>query len=257
MKAVILAGGRGTRIAEETDLIPKPMIEIGGKPIIWHVMKIFSFHGIDDFVICCGYRGYAIKEYFSNYYLHSCDITFDIANDKMIVHHKNSEPWRVTLINTGELTETGGRIKRIAPFLEEDTSFCLTYGDGVADIDLSKEIEFHRQHGKLATVLGVDPPGRFGALELENDQVVRFQEKPSGDSKLINGGFFVLSPACLDFIDGDHTIWEVDVLPKLAEMGQLAAYKHSGFWQPMDTLRDRRKLEALWSSGQAPWRLWD
>ncbi len=256
MKAVILAGGLGTRISEETHLKPKPMIEIGGKPILWHVMKIYSAHGVNDFVICCGYRGYVIKEYFANYFLHMSDVTFDMASNKMQVHHQNAEPWKVTLLDTGEDTLTGGRLKRVVSHVKDEAAFCFTYGDGVADIDISAEIAFHKQHGKWATVTAVRPPGRFGALQMDGSKVGGFTEKPRGDGGLINGGFFVLSPKCLDLIEGDQSSWEGEPLTKLAAMGQMMAFQHAGFWQPMDTLRDKNLLEDLWTSGKAPWKVW-
>lgn len=256
MKAVILAGGLGTRISEETSVKPKPMIEIGGRPILWHIMKIYSHHGIREFVICCGYKGYVIKEYFANYFLHMSDVTFDMVHNRMDVHHQNAEPWRVTLIDTGDETMTGGRIKRIAPYVQGEDAFCLTYGDGVSDVDLSAVLSFHRQKGVKATITAVLPPGRFGALDIFDDKVQSFKEKPKGDGALINGGFFVLSPEVLDLIDGDQTIWEREPLEELAHEGQLVAYQHDGFWQPMDTLRDKVHLEELWASGQAPWKVW-
>ena len=256
MKVVILAGGLGTRISEETYLKPKPMLEIGGKPILWHIMKIYSSHGINDFVICCGYKGYVIKEYFANYFLHMSDVTFDMASNKMDVHHRNAEPWRVTLIDTGDETLTGGRLKRVEDFVKDDEAFCFTYGDGVADIDITALINFHRQHGKLATVTAVQPPGRYGALNMDGENVFGFIEKPKGDGGRINGGFFVLSPKCLDYIAGDTTAWEDDPLVRLATDGELIAIEDKGFWQPMDTLRDRMMLEALWASGEAPWKVW-
>ena len=256
MKAVILAGGLGTRISEETHLKPKPMIEIGGKPILWHIMKLYSAHGVNDFVICCGYRGYMIKEYFANYFLHMSDVTFDMQHNDMEVHQRNAEPWRVTLVDTGEETLTGGRLKRVAEYLGDEEAFCFTYGDGVADVDIARQIAFHRQHGKLATVTAVQPPGRYGALNIEGDRVAGFTEKPRGDGGLINGGFFVLSPKCLDLIADDRSSWEGLPLTQLAEQGQLMAFAHNGFWQPMDTLRDKNQLEALWDSGKAPWRIW-
>jgi glucose-1-phosphate cytidylyltransferase len=256
MKAVILAGGLGTRISEETNLKPKPMVEIGGKPILWHIMKIYSAHGINDFVICCGYKGYVIKEYFANYYLHKSDVTFDLANNNQIIHDSTTEKWRVTLVDTGEETMTGGRIKRIRDYVKEDQSFCLTYGDGVADVDIGKLIEFHKAHGKFATLTAVQPPGRFGALNIENNAVIKFQEKPEGDGNFINGGFFVLSPKVLDYIDGDKTLWEQEPLNNLAQDGQLMSYKHHSFWQPMDTLRDKLYLENLWESKKAKWKVW-
>lgn len=257
MKAVILAGGLGTRISEETHLKPKPMIEIGGKPILWHLMKTYSSHGISDFIVCCGYRGYVIKEYFSNYFLHMSDVTFDLLNNEMAVHHRNVEPWRVTLINTGENTLTGGRLKRIRDYVASEKRFCFTYGDGLSDVNISELVNFHDQHGKLATVTAVRPPGRYGALERKGTDVIGFSEKPRGDGGMINGGFFVLSPACLDLIEGDQTSWEGSPLSQLVDQGQLAAYEHNGFWQPMDTLRDKNQLESLWESGSAPWKSWD
>jgi glucose-1-phosphate cytidylyltransferase len=256
MKAVILAGGLGTRISEETHLRPKPMIEIGSKPILWHIMKLYSAHGVDDFVICCGYKGYLIKEYFANYFLHMSDVTFDMTNNRMEVHHQMAEPWSVTLVDTGENTLTGGRLKRVASYLKDEDAFCFTYGDGVADIDISAEIAFHKQHGKWATVTAVQPPGRYGALQLNGRQVASFTEKPRGDGGLINGGFFILSPKCLDFIGGDGSSWEGAPLARLAAEGQLMAFEHDGFWQPMDTLRDKNHLENLWQSGKAPWKVW-
>ena len=256
MKVVILAGGLGTRISEETHLKPKPMIEIGGKPILWHIMKLYSSHDVNEFVICCGYKGYIIKEYFANYFLHTSDVTFDIASNTMHVWERHAEPWKVTLVDTGDATMTGGRLKRVAPYIRDEESFCFTYGDGVADINITKEIAFHRQHGKLATVAAVQPPGRYGALETTDTRVTRFIEKPAGDGGLINGGFFVLSPKCLELIDGDDTSWEGGPLMKLAEQGELIAFEHHSFWRPMDTLRDKNQLEELWVSGQAPWRIW-
>ena len=256
MKAVILAGGLGTRISEETHLKPKPMIEVGGKPILWHIMKTYSFHGVTDFVICCGYKGYIIKEYFANYFLHMSDVTFDMKDNRMEVHQQNAEPWRVTLVDTGDDTLTGGRIARVADYLRDEDAFCLTYGDGVSDIDISAEILFHRAHGKLATIAAVQPPGRYGALDLEGSNVSGFIEKPRGDGGLINGGFFILSPECLDLIQGDQASWEGEPLIELASTGQLMAFEHDGFWQPMDTLRDKNYLEDLWQSGIAPWKVW-
>jgi len=253
---VILAGGLGTRISEETALKPKPMIEIGGRPILWHILKIFSSYGINDFVVCCGYRGYVIKEYFANYFLHMSDVTFDMQSNQMQVHHRKAEPWRVTLVDTGDNTQTGGRLRRVRDFLE-DEDFCFTYGDGVADIDLSAEIAFHRSHGGLATMAAVQPPGRFGALEIGESRVERFLEKPIGDGGWINGGFFVLNPAVINRIEGDQMPWESLPLESLVRDGQLHAWKHKGFWQPMDTLRDRHLLEELWSSGRAPWKTWE
>jgi glucose-1-phosphate cytidylyltransferase len=255
MKAIILAGGLGTRIAEETHLKPKPMIEIGGRPILWHILKMYSRHGIHDFIICCGYKGYIIKEYFANYFLHMSDVTFDMANNEMQVHQKKAEPWKVTLVDTGENTMTGGRLKRVAEYIGDD-DFCFTYGDGVSDVDISSLIQFHRSHGKLATVTAVQPTGRFGAIELNGTQVESFVEKPQGDGAWINAGFFVLKPAALNHITGDSIIWEREPMEAMAEEGQLQCYKHKGFWQPMDTLRDKTFLEDLWSSGKAPWKTW-
>ena len=255
MKAVILAGGMGTRISEETALRPKPMVEVGGKPVLWHIMKTYSAHGIHDFVICCGYKGYVIKEYFANYFLHMSDVTFDMKNNKMEVHQQSAEPWRVTLVDTGENTLTGGRIKRVAQYVG-DEDFCCTYGDGISDVNITALIEFHKQHGKLATLTATQPPGRFGALQLAGNDILSFQEKPQGDGSWINGGFFVLSPKVLDYIKGDQTIWEREPMDKLARERQIAAFFHSGFWQPMDTLRDKNHLEALWASGNAPWKTW-
>lgn len=256
MKAVILAGGLGTRISEETHLKPKPMIEIGGRPILWHIMKIYSAHGVNDFIICCGYKGYIIKEYFANYFLHMSDVTFDMANNRMEVHQQNAEPWRVTLVDTGDETLTGGRLKRVASYVGGEEAFCFTYGDGVADIDISAEIAFHQKHGKLATVAAVQPPGRYGAIQLEGNQVTGFTEKPRGDGGLINGGFFVLSPKCIELIDGDTSSWEGAPINRLAQMNELMAFEHDGFWQPMDTLRDKNHLEELWVNGKAPWKAW-
>jgi glucose-1-phosphate cytidylyltransferase len=257
MKCVILAGGLGTRISEETHLKPKPMIEIGGRPILWHIMKIYSAHGVNDFIICCGYKGYVIKEYFANYFLHMSDVTFDMATNEMEVHHKKAEPWRVTLVDTGEETLTGGRLKRVANYVQNEEAFCFTYGDGVADVDVTAQFNFHRRHGKLATVTAVQPPGRYGALLREADAVCGFQEKPPGDGAWINGGFFVLNPKVIDFIDGDSSSWEGKPLETLAAKGELHAFEHEGFWQPMDTLRDKTQLEQLWSSGKAPWKSWE
>jgi glucose-1-phosphate cytidylyltransferase len=256
MKAVILAGGLGTRISEETHLKPKPMIEIGGKPILWHIMKIYSAHGVHEFVICCGFKGYVIKEYFANYFLHMSDVTFDMADNRMEVHQRNAEAWKVTLIDTGEDTLTGGRLKRVAKYIEQEEAFCFTYGDGVTDLDIAASIAFHRKHGKLATVTAVQPPGRYGALERNGSQVTGFVEKPRGDGGLINGGFFVMSPKVLDFIEGDLTSWEGEPLVRLAGLNQMMAFEHRGFWQPMDTLRDKNMLEDLWCSGKAPWKVW-
>ena len=255
MKAVILAGGLGTRISEETSVRPKPMIEIGGKPILWHIMKIYSAHGIHDFVICLGYKGYVIKEYFANYFLHMSDVTFDMQENRMEVHQNSAEPWKVTLVDTGDSTMTGGRLKRVRDYLG-DEDFCFTYGDGVGDVDITGLVEFHKLHGKMATMTATQPPGRFGALNLDGNRIENFTEKPIGDGGWINGGFFVLSPKTIDQIEGDHTIWEKDPLERLAQAGQLHAYKHGGFWQPMDTLRDKHHLEELWSSGRAPWKVW-
>ena len=256
MKAVILAGGLGTRISEETHLRPKPMIEVGGKPILWHIMKLYSSHGVNDFIICCGYKGYVIKEYFANYFLHMSDVTFDMSTNEMQVHHHAAEPWRVTLLNTGEHTLTGGRLAYAKEFLHDDDAFCFTYGDGLSDVNIRESIAFHRQHKKRATVTAVQPPGRYGALTCDGEQVKGFTEKPRGDGGMINGGFFVLSPDCLDLIDGDQTSWEDKPLKILAESGQLMAFEHHGFWQAMDTLRDKNYLEQLWSSGEAPWKIW-
>ena len=257
MKAVILAGGFGTRISEETHLKPKPMIEIGGKPILWHIMKHYSSHGITDFIICCGYKGYVIKEYFANYFLHMSDITFDLANNKMEVHQQNAESWKVTLVDTGENTMTGGRLKRVEMYLKNEDFFCFTYGDGVSDINITEEIKFHKSHGKLATVTAVQPPGRYGALKLDsNKKVSSFLEKPLGDGALINGGFFILSPKCLELIKGDDSIWEGYPLAELSKKSELVAFEHTKFWQPMDTLRDKNLLEELWNSGNAPWKIW-
>lgn len=254
MKAVILAGGLGTRLSEETSTRPKPMVEIGGRPILWHILKIYSAHGINDFVICAGYKGYIIKEYFANYFLHMSDVTFDMVNNTMKVHQKKAEPWKVTIVDTGDDTMTGGRIKRIANYV--DGTFCCTYGDGVGDIDITSLISYHKTTGRKATLTGVQPPGRFGALELEQDRVVSFQEKPEGDGSWINGGFFVLEPSVLDEIENDSTIWERKPLESLASQQQLGIYKHPGFWRPMDTLRDKHELENLWETGTAPWKKW-
>ena len=257
MKAVILAGGLGTRISEETHLKPKPMIEIGGKPVLWHIMKMYSHHGINDFVICCGYKGYLIKEYFANYFLHMSDITLDMSKNSMEVHQQHAEPWRVTLVDTGESTMTGGRLKRVKSYLDDSEDFCFTYGDGVSSVDITALLAFHAKHGKQATLTAVYPPGRFGALHIdENSEVKSFEEKPKGDGAMINGGFFVLSPKVLNLIDDDKTIWERSPLELLAQRGELMAYQHAGFWQPMDTLRDKTLLEELWSSNQAPWKAW-
>ena len=256
MKAVILAGGLGTRLAEETHLRPKPMVEIGGRPILWHLMKIYSSAGVNDFVICCGYRGYVIKEYFANYFLHMSDVTFDMTSNQMEVHQGKAEPWRVTLVDTGEHTETGGRLKRVAGHVATEAAFCFTYGDGLADIDIQALLAAHEAHGRLATITAVAPPGRYGALDRDGTRVTGFMEKPRGDGASINGGFFVLSPRCLDYIEGDDTPWEAGPLEQLAAEGELVAFEHSGFWQPMDTLRERVLLEQLWSSGEAPWKSW-
>jgi len=257
MKAVILAGGLGTRLSEETSSRPKPMVEIGGKPILWHIMKMYSHHGIHDFVICCGYKGYVIKEYFANYFLHMSDVTFDMQTNSMHVHEKRAEPWKVTLVDTGDESMTGGRLGRVAEYVKDEEAFCFTYGDGVGDIDITATIDFHRQHGKWATLTAATPPGRFGALDIQQRQVMNFKEKPKGDGAMINGGFFVLSPKVLSLIKSDQTIWEQEPLMKLAGDGQLMAYEHHGFWQPMDTLRDKHHLEELWVSGKAPWNKWD
>lgn len=256
MKVVILAGGVGTRITEESYLKPKPMIEIGGKPIIWHIMKIYSAFGLHDFIVCCGYRGYVIKEYFANYFLHMSDVTFDMSTNRMEVLQKNSEPWKVTLIDTGEQTMTGGRIKRIGRYLDAKEDFCVTYGDGLGDVDIRQLLEFHRRTGKKATVTAIQPPGRFGALKVDGSAVTGFQEKPLGDGGWINGGFFVAKPDVLDYIADDKTVWENEPLANLARDHQLAAYYHRGFWQPMDTLRDKNHLEALWAAGTPPWKVW-
>jgi glucose-1-phosphate cytidylyltransferase len=256
MKVVILAGGAGTRISEETQYRPKPMVEIGGKPILWHIMKLYSHYGVSDFIICLGFKGYIIKEYFANYCLHTSDVTFDLGANRIITHERNTENWRVTLVDTGLETMTGGRIKRVARYLEKDEPFCMTYGDGVGDIDIAKLLDFHRSHGRKATVTATTAPGRFGALRMEGTAVEGFQEKPVGDGAWINGGFFVLSADVLNLIDGDSTLWEREPMEKLAATGELAAYKHSGFWQPMDTLREKNQLETLWESGKAPWKVW-
>ena len=256
MKAVILAGGLGTRISEETSLRPKPMVEVGGKPILWHIMKIYSAHGVNDFVICCGYKGYVIKEYFANYFLHMSDVTFDMSNqNSMQIHQQFAEPWKVTLVDTGENTQTGGRLKRIRHYVQ-DNDFCFTYGDGVSNINITELIAFHKKHGKQATVTAVQPPGRFGALDLNGTSVKKFVEKPHGDGMYINGGFFVLSPKVIDLIEDDSSIWERTPLERLAKSNQLEAFFHQDFWQPMDTLRDKQHLEELWSSGKAPWKAW-
>ncbi len=256
MKAVILAGGLGTRLSEETLIRPKPMVEIGGKPILWHIMKMYSHHGVNDFIICCGYKGYLIKEYFANYFLHMSDVTFDMRSNRMEVHQKRAEPWTVTLVDTGDDSMTGGRLRRVADYVRRDEAFCFTYGDGVSDVDISASIEFHLGHGKAATMTATYPPGRFGALDIRELQVRRFMEKPRGDGAMINGGFFVLSPRVLDYLVDDTTVWEQQPLQALASEGQLMAHEHHGFWQPMDTLRDRTYLEGLWSAGAAPWKVW-
>jgi glucose-1-phosphate cytidylyltransferase len=253
---VILAGGRGTRISEESHTKPKPMIEIGGRPILWHIMKMYSAHGINDFIICCGYRGYVIKEYFANYFLHQADVTLDLASNSMEIHNQKAEPWKVTLVDTGLDTMTGGRLNRVRGFIG-DEDFCLTYGDGVADIDISKLVDFHKSHGRAATVTSVRPPARFGALELDGDRVNRFQEKVKGDGRWINGGFFVLKPAIFRYLGGDELVWEGEPLSRLADDGELAAYRHDGFWEAMDTLRDRTNLEQMWASGDAAWKMWE
>jgi len=257
MKAVLLAGGLGTRLSEETNSRPKPMVEIGGKPILWHIMKMYSFHGINDFIICCGYRGYMIKEYFANYFLHQSDVTFSLEDNKMNVHERRVEPWNVTLVDTGLNSMTGGRLGRVKEYIKDEESFCFTYGDGVGDIDISSLINFHKQHGKQATVTTSYPPGRFGALDITDGQVTNFNEKPKGDGDMINGGFFVLSPKVLERIAGDECVWEQQPLMSLAENKQLMAYEHQGFWQPMDTLRDKIHLENLWNNNQAPWKIWE
>ncbi|MBU0689960.1 MAG: glucose-1-phosphate cytidylyltransferase [Gammaproteobacteria bacterium] len=255
MKAVILAGGLGTRISEETSLRPKPMVEIGGKPVLWHIMKMYSAHGINEFVVCCGYKGYLIKEYFANYFLHTSDVTFDMQHNQMEVHQRFAEPWKVTLVDTGENTMTGGRLKRVRDHLGEE-DFCFTYGDGVSDVDITESLSFHRRHGRLATLTGVQPPGRFGVLNITGDHVTSFEEKPHGDGGWVNGGFFVLSPKVIDLIENDTTVWERGPMEQLAREDQLSAYLHHGFWQPMDTLRDKNHLEELWQSGKAPWKMW-
>jgi len=256
MKAVILAGGLGTRISEETDSKPKPMIEIGGMPILWHIMKIYSHYGINDFIVCCGYKGYVIKEYFANYFLHMSDVTFDMQKNSMEVHQRFAEPWRVTLVDTGDDTMTGGRLKRVAKYVRDEEAFCFTYGDGVSNINIKSLVDFHRQQAVKASLTAVYPPGRFGALDITEHKVNSFKEKPKGDGGLINGGFFVLSPDVLSLLRDDSTIWEREPLEALAKDGQIAAYEHQGFWQPMDTLRDKNYLEELWASGQAPWKTW-
>lgn len=255
MKAVILAGGLGTRLSEETSLKPKPMVEIGGFPILWHIMKLYTAHQIDEFIICAGYKGYVIKEYFANYFRHMSDVTFDMRNNTMEVHSRRSEPWRVTVVDTGERTMTGGRLRRIRSYVGE-SAFCCTYGDGVGDVDVTRLLAFHKASGRKATLTGVQPPGRFGALTLDGDRIVSFQEKPVGDGSWINGGFFVLEPDVFDYLDGDACVFEREPLEMLAREGSLGMYRHAGFWQPMDTLRDKIKLEELWESGKAPWKVW-
>ncbi len=256
MKAVILAGGLGTRLAEETAVRPKPMVEVGGKPVLWHILKTYSHHGINDFIICLGYRGYVIKEYFANCFLHMSDVTFDLAENRMEVCHRHCEPWRVTLVDTGDATQTGGRLKRVRDYLDDGEPFCFTYGDGLADVNVTELVQFHRQQGRRATLTAVQPPGRFGALDITGHSIQRFAEKPQGDGASVNGGYFVLQPDVLDLINDDTTVWEREPLEQLAHSGQLSAYAHRGFWQPMDTLRDKMKLEELWQAGQAPWKVW-
>lgn len=256
MKAVILAGGLGTRISEETDVKPKPMVEIGGKPILWHIMKLYSAHGVNDFIICCGYKGYVIKEYFANYFLHMSDVTFDMENNTMKVHNQNAEPWRVTLVDTGDDTLTGGRLKNVGLFLKDSSAFCFTYGDGLSNVNIRESIEYHKSHGKLVTITSVLPPGRYGALDQDGNQVTGFVEKPRGDGGRINGGFFVLSTGALEYISGSKSSWEADTLPIIAKMHEVMAYEHNGFWQPMDTLRDKNYLEDLWVSNKAEWKIW-
>jgi len=257
MKAVILAGGLGTRLSEETSTKPKPMVEIGGKPILWHILKMYSAHGINEFIICCGYKGYVIKEYFANYFLHQSDVTFCMKENRMDVHEKRAEPWTITLVDTGDETMTGGRLKRVADYIKDEEAFCFTYGDGVSDVNINSLVEFHMSHGKQATLTATSPPGRFGALDIKNNRIMQFKEKPKGDGAMINGGFFVLSPKVLDRIEEDKTVWEQQPLMSLAEEGELMAFSHEGFWQPMDTLRDKIHLEELWRSRNAPWRTWD
>ena len=257
MKAVILAGGLGTRLSEETSVRPKPMVEIGGKPILWHIMKMYSAHGINDFIICCGYKGYVIKEYFANYFLHMSDITFNMRDNAMEVHDKRAEPWNVTLVDTGDNSMTGGRLRRVADYVKHEEAFCFTYGDGVSDIDIGASIEFHKKHGKAATLTATFPPGRFGALDIQQGQVLNFKEKPKGDGAMINGGFFVLTPKVLDYLVDDSTTWEQEPLMNLAAEGELMAYEHPGFWQPMDTLRDKIALEETWAKNRAPWKVWE
>ena len=255
MKAVILAGGLGTRLNEETDTKPKPMVEIGGKPILWHIMKIYSAHGISDFIICLGYKGYAIKEYFANYFLHVSNVTFDLAKNDMVVHQHNAEPWKVTLVDTGDSTMTGGRLKNVRSYLDNE-DFCFTYGDGLGDVDIGELIKLHKSEGALATLTAVQPPGRFGAIKTDKNKIIGFQEKPEGDGGWVNGGFFILSPKVIDYIADETTVWEASPMENLAENGELSAYFHHGFWQPMDTLREKKYLEDLWKSGKAPWRTW-
>ena len=257
MKAVILAGGLGTRLSEETSVRPKPMVEIGGKPILWHIMKMYSAHGINDFIICCGYKGYLIKEYFANYFLHSSDVTFNMRENTMKVHDKRAEDWNVTLVDTGDSSMTGGRLRRVADYVRNEEAFCFTYGDGVGDMNISATIAFHKQHGKAATLTATYPPGRFGALVIKQGQVLNFKEKPKGDGAMINGGFFVLSPRVLEYLTDDSTVWEQEPLMELAAAGQLMAHEHEGFWQPMDTLHDKNLLEKLWQHGKAPWKTWE
>lgn len=257
LKVVILAGGLGTRISEETHLKPKPMTEIGGRPLLWHIMKMYSAHGLNEFIICCGYKGYVIKEYFANYFLHMSDITFDMTNNEMEVHQRKAEPWKVTLVDTGEHTLTGGRLRRVRKYLDGEEAFCFTYGDGVSDIDITEEINFHKKHGRLATIAAVQPPGRYGALEMAGNKVSGFVEKPRGDGGRINGGFFVLSPKVIELIEGDEQSWELAPLVQLASSGELMAYEHDGFWQPMDTLREKNLLQEQWDSGDAPWKAWE
>ena len=255
MKAVILAGGLGTRLSEETALRPKPMVEVGGRPILWHIMKTYSNYGVSDFIICCGYKGYVIKEYFANYFLHMSDVTFDMQNNRMEVHHRHAEPWQVTLVDTGDDTQTSGRLKRVQGYLGQETA-CFTYGDGLSDVNIGRLLAFHRQQGRMATVTAVQPPGRYGALHIKEEQVLQFQEKPDGDGAWINGGYFVVEPGVFDLINGDETSWEGETLPLIASQGQLTAFRHYGFWQAMDTLRDKNTLENLWQSGHAPWKVW-
>jgi glucose-1-phosphate cytidylyltransferase len=256
MKLVILAGGLGTRLSEETSVRPKPMVEIGGRPIIWHIMKMYSGFGVNDFVVCCGYKGYLIKEYFANYFLHSSDVTIDLRDNSLEVLERKAEPWRITLVDTGDSTQTGGRLRRVAKYIENESVFCLTYGDGLGSVDLAKLMAFHQSHGRLATMTAVQPPGRFGALKVSGTRIESFIEKPQGDGGWINGGFFVLQPEVLKFIEGDTTLWEKEPLENLAKQDQLQAFFHKGFWQPMDTLRDKTHLEELWASGEAPWKVW-